>query len=113
MPAKSAFQATVAPTPAPGAVSAPKPMLVGVPPIVLPDAETLCFDAAPVFSHSNGQVAVTLTSRRYLPDGRGGVIEQEVVVGFLRCGLAAANSLRAAIDAATLLGRQAEGAGRN
>ena len=83
----------------------PKPVEATAPPMVLPQAETLFFDAAPVFSHANGIVSVTLTTRRYLPDGKGGVAEQDVVVGFLRCGVQSARSLRQAIDAALLLAR--------
>ena len=102
------------PTPSPLRQVPPVKTAPEVAPItVLPTADMLVFDTAPVFSNANGQVSLTLSARRFVPDTKGGVQEQDVVVGFLRCSSVAAQSLRSAIDGALLLGRPAKSATSN
>jgi hypothetical protein len=70
------------------------------------------FDNVPTFTNYNNIIGLTLSVNRKLPDGKGGVTNEEVVVAFLRGNVQAAMALRKAIDGAFLLGTKppAEGA---
>lgn len=85
-PAPAAPQAREIPAIAPGSGGAP----------------FLFFDQASAFGYAGGIVRVTLEATTILATGRV-VSNERVVVGHLRMGLQAAQSLRAALDKALLM----------
>jgi len=82
-----------------------KPDVPAMPPVVdVPHAPIIFFDNVPTFTNYNNIIGITLSVNRTLPDGKGGVTNDEVVVAFLRGNVQAALALRKAIDGAFLLG---------
>jgi len=61
------------------------------------------FDNAPAFGHLNGIIRITLEASRDMPSGDGLVSSDHVIVAHLRMNMAAALSLKGAIDGALLL----------
>jgi hypothetical protein len=74
-----------------------------------PHAPVIFFDEAPIFNNYNGIIGVTLSVNLSLPNGRGGLISEQVVAGYLRGNVKALTALRGAIDSALLLGTKIEG----
>ena len=72
-------------------------------------APIVYFDGVTNFGCNNGVVNVTLGANRYLPDSGSGVIGDVIVVSHLRCTVAAAMDLRAALDKALLIGAPTDG----
>ena len=72
-------------------------------------APIIFFDEAPVFTNYNGLIGVSLTANLSLPDGKGGVSNDQVATAFLRGNIQALLSLKGAIESALLLGAKTEG----
>jgi hypothetical protein len=75
--------------------------------VVIPVSDTahapfIFFEGAPAFGFTNGVVNITLSANRTWV-GSGGVVNDQVVVAYLRGNIPAALSLRQAIDSALLL----------
>jgi hypothetical protein len=75
--------------------------------IVVPVSDTahapfIFYEGAPAFGFTNGVVNITLSANRTLI-GPNGVINEQIVVAYLRGNIQAALSLRDAIDKALLL----------
>ena len=66
------------------------------------------FDAAPIFGAADGTIRITLIANRAIPDGSV-VRNENVIVGYLRCGLLAAADLRNNLDKALLLAAPTDG----
>jgi hypothetical protein len=75
----------------------------------LPHAPIVYFEGAPSFGINNGIVNVTLAVVRNLPDGQGGIAQDVIAIGYLRCNVPGAIELRKALDDAILLGAKTEG----
>jgi hypothetical protein len=89
---------------------ADKPDITAAPPVIdSPHAPIIFFDNVPTFNNYNNVVGLTLSVIRTLPDNKGGVTNDQVIVAFLRGNIQAALSLRKAIDDALLLGAKTEG----
>ncbi len=89
-----------------------KPDVPTIPPIIdVPHAPIIFFDNVPTFNNYNNIIGLTLAANRTLPDGKGGIINDQVIVAFLRGNIQAAMTLRKAIDDAFLLGAKTEGEG--
>jgi hypothetical protein len=73
------------------------------------NAPVIFFDNVPVFNNYNGVIGLTLSVNRSLPDNKGGIIHDQVVIAFLRSNIQGAMALRQAIDDAMLLGTKQEG----
>jgi hypothetical protein len=70
----------------------------------VPHAPILYFEAAPNFGFHNGIVNVTLSVSRAMPTEDGQAVANDaVVVGYLKCNIPGALSLRKSIDDALLL----------
>jgi hypothetical protein len=69
----------------------------------LPHAPVIYFENAPALGCIPGVIRVTLSTGVMLPTSDGKVKSEEVVVGYLRCNIPAALSLRKALDDALLL----------
>jgi hypothetical protein len=67
-----------------------------------PHAPFIFYEGAPAFGFTNGVVNITLAANRTMA-GPDGVINEQVVVAYLRGNIQAAISLRQAIDNALLL----------
>ena len=67
-----------------------------------PHAPFIFYEVAPVFGFTNGVVNITLSANRTMA-GHDGIINEQVVVSYLRGNIQAAVSLRQAIDNALLL----------
>jgi hypothetical protein len=80
----------------------PAPTEVTVPISDTPHAPFIFYEAAPAFGFTNGVVNITLSANRTFA-GPNGIINEQVVVAYLRGNVQAALSLRAAIDNALLL----------
>lgn len=76
-------------------------------------APFLFFDVASAFGQYNNVVHVTLETARYIPRANGLVTQDRVIVGHLRMNLQAAESLRAALEGALLMARQAGSEAKN
>jgi hypothetical protein len=84
------------------------PREAGVVPIVdAPHAPFVFYEGAPAFGYTNGVVNITLSANRTIVGPNGGVINEQVVVAYLRGNLQAARNLREAIDKAILMGTPA------
>jgi hypothetical protein len=68
----------------------------------VPHAPFLFFEVAPAFGVTNGVVNITLSANRTWI-GPNGIVNEQVVVAYLRGNIQAALGLRAAIDSALLL----------
>ena len=67
-------------------------------------APFIYFDGITNCGSNAGIVNVTICATRFLPDGKGGVGADVVVVGHLRCSADAAMALKDALDKALLIG---------
>jgi hypothetical protein len=77
------------------------------PPVIIPVSDAphapfIFYEGAPAFGFLNGVVNITLSASRTYA-GKDGIINEQVVVAYLRGNVQAALSLRAAIDSALLL----------
>ena len=68
-----------------------------------PHAPFIFFEHAPVFGFTNGVINITLSANRTYAGPEGAVVNEQVVVAYLRGNIPAALSLRQAIDNALLL----------
>jgi hypothetical protein len=68
----------------------------------VPHAPFIFYEIAPVFGFTNGVVNITLSANRTFA-GPNGIVNEQVVVAYLRGNVQAALSLRQAIDSALLL----------
>lgn len=76
--------------------------------VVIPISDTahapfIFYEGAPAFGFINGVVNITLSASRTWVGSEGGVVNDQVVVAYLRGNIPAALSLRQAIDSALLL----------
>ena len=74
--------------------------------IPISDAPHACFiyfENAPAFGFANGVVNITLSANRTYAGPDGAVVNEQVVVAYLRGNVPAALTLRKAIDKALLL----------
>jgi len=76
--------------------------ITGLPISDSPHAPFIFYENAPAFGFTNGVVNITLSAHR-TQAGPEGVINEQVVVAYLRGNIPAALSLRRAIDSALLL----------
>jgi hypothetical protein len=67
-----------------------------------PHAPFIFYEVAPAFGFANGVVNITLSANRTWA-GPNGIMNEQVVVAYLRGNVQAALSLRQAIDSALLL----------
>jgi hypothetical protein len=72
-------------------------------------APIVYFDGVTNFGCNNGVVNMTLGANRYLASPDGGVTGDVIVVSHLRCSIAAAIDLRAALDKALLINAPTDG----
>ena len=81
----------------------PRPEKITIHVSDLPHAPFIFYEGAPAFGFTNGVVNITLSANRNCagPDGR--IVNQQIVVAYLRGNVRAALSLRHAIDNALLL----------
>ena len=75
-----------------------------------PHAPFIYFDGTSNFGVGNGIVNITLVANRFLALSDGGVMPQAVAMAHLRCSVAGAKDLRAALDKAILAATSIEGA---
>ncbi len=68
----------------------------------VPHAPFIFYEVAPAFGFMNGVVNITLSANRTWA-GPNGIVNEQVVVAYLRGNIPAALSLRQAIDDALLL----------
>jgi hypothetical protein len=68
-----------------------------------PHAPFIFYEGAPAFGFTNGVVNITLSANRVYAGPDGTMVNEQVVVAYLRGNLPAALSLRRAIDSALLL----------
>ena len=68
-----------------------------------PHAPFIFFEHAPVFGFTNGVVNITLSANRTYAGPDGAIVNEQIVVAYLRGNIPAALSLRQAIDNALLL----------
>jgi hypothetical protein len=66
-------------------------------------APFIFYEVAPAFGVTNGVINITLSANRTLIGPNGTVVNEQVVVAYLRGNIQAAISLRQAIDNALLL----------
>ena len=68
-----------------------------------PHAPFIFYEMAPVFGFTNGVVNITLSANRTYAGPEGAVVNEQIVVAYLRGNISAALNLRKAIDKALLL----------
>jgi hypothetical protein len=68
-----------------------------------PHAPFIFYEAAPAIGFTSGVVNVTLSANRTLVGPGGNIMNEQVVVAYLRGNIEAATDLRDAIDKALLL----------
>src|SRR5215467_10820937 len=68
-----------------------------------PHAPFIFYENAPAFGLANGVVNITLSANRTYAGPDGAVVNEQVVVAYLRGNIPAALTLRKAIDKALLL----------
>jgi hypothetical protein len=68
-----------------------------------PHAPLIFFDEATNFAAYNGIISVTLAAVRSIPDAKGGIANDQIVVAFLRSNMRGAKALRDSLDRALLL----------
>jgi hypothetical protein len=68
----------------------------------VPHAPFVFYEFAPAFGFTNGVVNITLSANRTFA-GTNGIVNEQVVVAYLRGNIHAALSLKQAIDSALLL----------
>ena len=69
----------------------------------LPHAPFIFYEAAPASGVTNGVVNITLSAHRTYGGAGGAIVNEQVVVAYLRGNVPAALNLRQAIDNALLL----------
>ena len=69
----------------------------------LPHAPFIFYEAAPASGVTNGVVNITLSAHRTYGGAGGAIVNEQVVVAYLRRNVPAALNLRKAIDKALLL----------
>ena len=74
----------------------------------VPHAPFIYFEIAPTLGHANGVINVTLTAGRAYPGKDETIINEQVVVAYLRGNVPAFMSLRQAINDAMLLAAPAQ-----
>jgi hypothetical protein len=75
-------------------------------------APFLYFETVPGLAYYNGIISVTLTAGRNWVGQDGAMVDEQVVVAYLRCNIPAAISLRDALDKALLLAAPPAGEGK-
>jgi hypothetical protein len=78
------------------------------PPVIIPFSDTphapfIFYEGAPAFGFTNGVVNLTLSANRTYASKDGSIVNEQVVVAYLRGNVQAAINLRQAIDNALLL----------
>jgi hypothetical protein len=68
-----------------------------------PHAPFIFYEVAPAFGFTNGVVNITLSANRTHIGPNGAVVNEQVVVAYLRGNVPAALNLKQAIDSALLL----------
>jgi hypothetical protein len=68
-----------------------------------PHAPIIFFDEATNFAAYNGIISVTLAAVRSIPDSKGGIANDQIVVAYLRSNMRGAKALRDSLDRALLL----------
>jgi hypothetical protein len=68
-----------------------------------PHAPFIFYEVAPAFGFTNGVVNITLSANRTYAGLNGAIVNEQVVVAYLRGNIQAALSLKQAIDSAFLL----------
>ena len=68
-----------------------------------PHAPFIFYENAPAFGFTNGVVNITLSANRTYAGPDGTIVNEQVVIAYLRGNIPAALSLRQAIDNALLL----------
>jgi hypothetical protein len=68
-----------------------------------PHAPFIFYEYAPAFGFTNGVVNITLSANRTYAGPDGAIVNEQVVIAYLRGNIPAALSLRQAIDNALLL----------
>src|SRR5262245_61927075 len=84
----------------------PKPRSENVAPFPIhdtPHAPFIFFEVAPGFGFTNGVANITLCANRTYVGANGAIVNERVVVAYLRGNVQAALSLKAAIDRVLLL----------
>jgi hypothetical protein len=81
----------------------PRTEKVPVPVSDAPHAPFIFFENAPAFGFMNGVVNITLSANRTYAGPDGAIVNEQIVVAYLRGNIPAALSLRQAIDNALLL----------
>jgi hypothetical protein len=82
----------------------PRPEKVAALPVSdLPHAPFIFYEAAPAFGFTNGVINITLSAHRTYGGPGGAIVNEQVVVAYLRGNIPAALNLRQAIDNALLL----------
>jgi hypothetical protein len=76
---------------------------IAVPISDAPHAPFIFFEAAPIYGFTNGVVNITLTANRSYAGPDGAIVNEQMVVAYLRGSIPAALSLRKAIDNALLI----------
>jgi hypothetical protein len=84
------------------------------PPVAIPVSDAhhapfVFYEIAPAFGFTNGVVNVTLSANRTWIGPNNAVMNEQVVVAYLRGNVQAAISLRTALDQALLLAAPTEG----
>ena len=82
---------------------ADKPEAHPIPIHDMPHAPFIFYEIAPGFGFLNGVVNITLYANRTYVGANGAIVNEQVVVAYLRGNVQAAHSLKAAIDGALLL----------
>lgn len=77
-----------------------------------PHAPFIFYEIAPAFGFTNGVVNITLSANRTYGGPDGAIINEQVVVAYLRGNIQAAISLRHAIDSVLLLAAPTTGEGK-
>ena len=74
----------------------------------IPHAPFIFYEGAPAFGFTNGVVNLTLSANRTWVDPNGTIMNDQVVVAYLRGNIQAVLSLRQAIDSALLMAAPAQ-----
>jgi hypothetical protein len=69
----------------------------------VPHAPFILFESAPVFGFTNGVINITLSANRSYAGPDGAVVNEQIVVAYLRGNIPAALNLKQAIGNALLL----------
>jgi hypothetical protein len=72
-------------------------------------APFLYFDGTSNCGYGNGIINVTIVANRFLPTTAGEILPEAVAIAHLRCSVAAAEDLKAALEKALLVAAPATG----